>query len=106
MTCVVIAQVVQCHYTTPTFLHVSPLEIPNCEYYCQQNIKQLVIPMHSTCLVSLEDEFVRFVARRRVASQCTTRQKQTHLQILHMTTFEFMEISNSSQDIKSGRITF
>src|SRR5947207_1538960 len=106
MTCGVIAQVVQCHYTRQTFLHVSLLEIPNCEYYCQQNIKELVIPMHSTCLVSFEDEFVRFVPRRRMSSQCTTRQKQTRLQILHMTTFEFMEISNSSQYIKSGRITF
>src|SRR5271155_5146962 len=62
--------------------------------------------MYSTTLISFQDEFVRFIAGGRMTSQCTTRQKQAHLQILHMTTFELMKISNSSQDIKRRRITF
>src|SRR5271154_5352904 len=63
--------------------------------------------MYSTTLISFQDEFVRFIAGGRMTSQCTTRQKQAHLQILHMTTtFELMKISNSSQNIKRGGITF
>src|SRR5271169_6182925 len=64
------------------------------------------VPMHSTTLVSFEDEFVGFIAGGGISSQSTTKQKQAHLQILHMTAFKHMKISNSIQNIKRGRITF